>query len=148
MRYIVQQFMVSRRNQELMTFDWSKEFPFDRNTIENQVPRKPGAYIFFQSEEYPRYRGSTNVLKIGMSKTDLREEITNHFQRHTVSNRLSRIRNRPEIRVTVAFAIDAVGNTAENEGKLLREFEDEHWDLPILNSQRGYARGQDRHYRE
>ncbi len=88
------------------------------------------------------------MLKIGMSKTDLREEIMNHFQRHTVANRLSRIRNRPEIQVTVDFAIDTVGSATEIERKLLREFEDEHWDLPILNSQRGYARSQDTHYKE
>lgn len=88
------------------------------------------------------------MLKIGMSETDLREEIMNHFQRHTVANRLSRIHNRPEIQVTVKFVIGAVRDAAEFEGKLLREFEDEHWDLPVLNSQRGYTRGQDRHYKE
>jgi hypothetical protein len=30
---------------------------------------------------------------------------------------------------------------------LLRAFEDAHWDLPLLNSQRGYGRGADVHYR-
>ncbi len=33
------------------------------------------------------------------------------------------------------------------EAKLLREFEDIHWDLPVLNNQRGYKRGDDRQYR-
>jgi hypothetical protein len=131
-----------------MNFNWSEEISFDKNTIENQVPRKPGIYRFLQSEEYPRYRGSTRVLKIGMSETDLREEIMNHFQRHTAANRLFRIRNRIEIWVTVDFIVGSVGNAIEIERKLLREFEDEHWDLPIINSQRGYARGQDRHYKE
>jgi len=88
------------------------------------------------------------VLKIGMSETDLREEIMNHFQRHTAANRLFGIRNRIEIQVTVDFIMDFIGNATEIERKLLREFEDKHWDLPVLNSQRGYARGQDRHYKE
>ena len=131
-----------------MTFNWSQEIPFNESTIENHVSRKPGVYRFLQSEEYPRYRGSTRVLKIGMSETDLREEIMNHFQRHTAANRLFRIRNRIEIWVTVDFIVGSVGNAIEIERKLLREFEDEHWDLPIINSQRGYARGQDRHYKE
>jgi hypothetical protein len=34
----------------------------------------------------------------------------------------------------------------EAEKFLLRGFEDKHWDLPVLNSQRGYDRGEDRHY--
>lgn len=32
------------------------------------------------------------------------------------------------------------------EKRLLREFEDAHWELPLLNSTRGYERGEDRHY--
>ena len=132
----------------MTTFDWSKEIPFDETTIKNQIPRYAGVYEFLQSEEYPRYKGSTRVLKIGMSKTDLLEEILNHFQRHTVANRLSRIRNKAKIKVSVKFAVTTSENATEIEGNLLRDFEDEYWDLPILNSQRGYSRGQDKHYKE
>ena len=132
----------------ILTFNWSQEFLFNESTIENQVPRKPGVYRFLQSEEYPRYRGNTRVLKIGISQTDLREEIKNHFQRHTAANRLLRIRNQIEIIVNVDYLVDFVGTATEIERKLLQEFEVEHWDLPILNSQRGYARGEDRHYKE
>ena len=132
----------------MTTLDWSEEIPFDESIIGNKVPRDAaGVYEFLQSEEYPRYQGSTRVLKIGMSKTDLRKEIMNHFQRHTVANRLDRIRNIPKIKVSVKFAVVAVENATKIEDNLLREFEDKHWDLPVLNSQRGYSRGEDKHYR-
>lgn len=132
----------------MTTSDWSTEIPFEESNVRNQIPREAGVYELLQSEEYPRYKGSTRILKIGKSKTDLLEEIQNHFQRHTVANRLSRIRNCPKIRVTVKFAIATEEDATEIEGNLLRGFEDEYWDLPVLNSQRGYSRGQDKHYKE
>jgi hypothetical protein len=36
---------------------------------------------------------------------------------------------------------------SEREARLLREFEDAHWELPVLNAQRGYARDEDTHFR-
>lgn len=88
------------------------------------------------------------MLKIGCSG-NLQQEIQNHWEpRHTVHNRLWRIKARPQIEITFMFCSLAWLDEAKNqEGALLREFEDEFWDLPILNAQRGYARGNDRHYR-
>ncbi len=132
----------------MMNMVWSQEIPFDTKAIEGHVPPRTGVYRILQSEEYPRYEGLTRILKIGMSKTDLHKELLNHFQRHTSANRLYRIRRRAGINVTVDFIVDTEENAIEMERKLLKEFEDDYWDLPILNSQRGYARDEDRHYRK
>ena len=129
-----------------MAIQWSAEIPFIRDTIRNQIPNEAGVYQFLQSEEYPRYKGTTRVLKIGES-SGLREEILNHMVRHTVANRLARIRNQPGIAVSVIFAIVPTDDREDIERELLRQFEDEHWDLPVLDSQRGYGRGEDAHYR-
>jgi hypothetical protein len=67
--------------------------------------------------------------------------------RHTAANRLARVRAQPGVVASIVFASlppEQVGNA---ESQLLREFEDEFWDVPFLNSQRGYARGADQHYR-
>ena len=88
------------------------------------------------------------MLKIGMSKSDLREEIMNIFQQHNVANWLAKIRKRSKILVTVDFIKNTVGKVIEIERELLQKFEDEHLGLPITNSQRGYARSQDKHYKE
>ena len=125
---------------------WSPEIPFDEDAVGRVTPRQPGVYRFLQSEAYPRYRDRTRVLKIGMSRTDLRSEIWNHFRRHAAANRLSRIRRNAAVVITVEFAVTSAVDAVEIERQLLREFEDRHWDLPLLNSTRGYARGEDMHF--
>ena len=126
---------------------WSSEVPFESSAVEREVPDSAGVYEILQSETYSRYDGCTRILKIGMSKGSLRGELANHFVRHTAANRLARVRKRPGARVSVIFAVLAQGLVEEAEHQLLRRFEDEHWDVPLLNSQRGYARGADGHYR-
>ena len=130
-----------------MTVEWSAEIPFTPEAIE-QVPDSAGVYQILQSAEYPRYEGKTRVLKIGKSDSSLKDEISNHFLRHTIANRLARVRNRACMKVTVVFAVTPDGQASKIENELLRQFEDDHWDLPVLNSQRGYARNQDTKYRQ
>lgn len=133
---------------EDMSYSWSPEHALTRESIERHAPISSGVYEILQSVEYPRYRGNTRILKIGMSKSSLRDELLNHLVRHTVANRLARIQRRHEIQVSFRYLTPGPENAEEVEMDLLRKFEDEHWDLPVLNSQRGYARGEDRHYRE
>lgn len=47
----------------------------------------------------------------------------------------------------VVFAQLPLAETMVVESMLLCEFEDLHFDLPELNSERGYVRDSDRHYR-
>jgi len=131
-----------------MSIEWSTEIPFEEDEIGRQVPDKAGVYQILQHEEYPRYVGKTRVLKIGKSDSSLRQELLNHFVRHTVANRLARIRSARDTIVTVVFAEINEEKVTETEKKLLRCFEDAHWDLPVLNSQRGYGRDEDKHYRQ
>ena len=126
---------------------WSSEIRFERDAIGRHVPFEPGLYKILQNKTYARYRGRTRVLKIGMSKGDLNTEILNHFNTHTAANRLHRIRGRPGISITVRFAAALVRTAKAEESRMLRRFEGTHWDLPFLNSQRGFARGEDSHYR-
>jgi excinuclease UvrABC nuclease subunit len=128
-----------------MNISWSSPMSFKQSEVE-KIPNEPGVYEFLQSDVYHRYEGTTRILKIGKSEKSLREEILNHFQRHTVANRLSRIRKMPTVSVTVIFAVMSAEDADRIEKGLSREFEDKHWDLPVLNSQRGYARSEDNHY--
>ena len=127
---------------------WSGEIPFEPSALAPAVPHRAGLYQILQSTEYPRYQGTTRVLKIGKSLKDLCEEVLNHVRRHTAANRLSRVRRRHDISITVVFAEASPDATSECERRLLCSFEDNHWDLPLLNSQRGYERGSDAHYCE
>ena len=126
---------------------WSLEIPFRQDEVVRAVPHSAGVYQVLQGSEYPRYRGSTRVLKIGQSDRDLCGKILNHFQRHTAANRLTRVRGQTDLIVTVVFAKTDGASAGAHEGQLLRAFEDAHWDLPLLNSQRGYGRGADGHHR-
>jgi hypothetical protein len=110
------------------------------------VPNSSGVYEVLQSSDYPRYRGSAKTLKIGMSNASLQKELLNHFVRHAVANRLTRIRNLPGLTITFHYTLLSVEPAATLEKRLLRAFEDAHWELPLLNSTRGYERGKDRHY--
>ena len=74
-------------------------------------------------------------------------ELVNHLNRHVTANRLKRILNQPEPGVSFRFSVLKTEQVADAEKTLLKEFEDRHWDLPFLNAQRGYKRGDDRHYR-
>ena len=130
-----------------MTVDWSAAVPFDRKGISSGVPAKPGIYQITQQPAYPRYSGTTSILKIGQSRSSLRAELLNHFDRHTAANRLARIRNRRGVVVQVRYCVAAPTEVSDLERILLREFEDEYWDIPMLNSQRGYGRTEDSHYR-
>ena len=129
-----------------MNLKWSKEVHFRRDAINGQFPREPGVYRVIQSKPYSRYKGETRTLKIGQSETDLAEEIIRHLVGpHTAKNRLARIRSQPDLTVTVQCILPQQSPT-ELERKLLRDFEDKHWELPLLNSQRGYRRNEDVHY--
>jgi len=128
--------------------EWSEEIEFAKDSIERAVPCTSGVYRILQSTDYPRYMGTTRVLKLGKSDCDLRQEVLNHLQRHTAANRLARVLKQQAIRVTVACACTDLDSAGEQERALLREFEDIHWDLPVLNGQRGYERGTDAHYRD
>lgn len=130
-----------------MNFDWSEEVTFSTDAIREKIPPSPGVYQILQSTEYSRYDGSTRVLKIGLSKSNLRQELLNHTDRHTAARRLSRILNRRQVSVTIRFTLTEPEKTIVAEKGLLCEFEDKHWELPVLNSQRGYTRGQDSHFR-
>jgi hypothetical protein len=139
---------ISERSEEgIMSLKWSGEIPFTQDAIKAQVPAQSGVYEILQSKEYPRYAGKTRILKIGKSEGDLRQEIINHFDRHTAVNRLSRIRNQTNIIVSVHFAAINDGAAGQTEKQLLCEFEDKYWDIPVLNSQRGYARNEDAHFK-
>jgi hypothetical protein len=125
-----------------MRHTWSREIAFDKAAIA-ALPITSGVYRILQNRKYPRYRGSTRVLKIGMSRSNLRKEIRNHFGRHTVSNRLKRILGEHGLSVTVQFIAGSAETAREVESKLLQEFENAYWDVPVFNSTRGFRRGAD-----
>jgi hypothetical protein len=127
---------------------WSREYPFEADAISRHAPALPGVYELLQSVEYGRYQGKTRILKIGCSRSSLRDELSNHLVRHTAANRLARIRNREGTSVSFKCAIFKPSEARVAEKALLRAFEDECWDLPVLNSTRGYDRRADRHYRQ
>jgi hypothetical protein len=129
----------------LITIHWSPEIPLDSRDIRERVPHQPGVYRLLQSKEYSRYVGSTRVLKIGRSETSLQKEVINHLSIHAAANRLARI-IRSGKAVSVVFTVLPIEAAKQAESRLLREFEDQHWEVPTLNSQRGYARGEDSHY--
>jgi hypothetical protein len=129
-----------------MNSNWSIEYEFTQESIKKNVPSRSGVFRIIQSKYYNRYKENTRILNIAKSETNLQAELLNRFGRHTISNRLSRIRNQPGIKVTFDYFLETPKNTEEMENHLLREFEDIYWDLPVLNSQRGYSRNADSHY--
>jgi predicted nucleic acid-binding protein len=107
----------------------------------------PGVFEIIQAAEYSRYRGVTNVLYIGRSNARVRGELMNTLRRHTIRNRLDRIRGQTDAKVFFRFQALSAEQARLLEGVLLRSFEQEHWEIPVLNSQRGYARDEDHHFR-
>jgi len=126
-----------------MNEEWSKEYPLDRDGIRN-APPTAGVYEILQVNEYPRYKFTTRIIKIGKSQQNLMQELENHLQRHTAANRIKRIKKALE--VSYRYRITALDEAPRIEKTLLKEFEDKHWDLPVLNSTRGYGRNEDSHY--
>jgi hypothetical protein len=70
-----------------MKIDWSGEHDLDRDGVRS-APSSAGVYEILQEPTYPRYKLVTRVIKIGMSKQDLRKELDNHLQRHATANRI------------------------------------------------------------
>ncbi len=126
---------------------WSPEYSFSSQSINTHAPEEPGIYQVLQQQEYARYFGTTRILKIGLSKLDLRNELASHLNLHTTANRLNRILNQPEPGVSFRFSVLKTEQVADAEKSLLKEFEDRHWDLPVLNAQRAYNWREDHHYR-
>jgi len=132
---------------ENIPYNWSQEFAFTRESIVKNAPVSSGVYEILQSVEYPSYQGKTRILKIGKSESDLKTELLNHLSRHTASNRLARIQRRAKIQISFIYLSISPEDASKAERDLLRKFEDEHWDIPVINSQRGYSRGEDIHFR-
>jgi hypothetical protein len=124
------------------------EWPFTRESIAAHAPPSAGVYEILQSEPYPRYTGTSRILEIGMSRSSLYLELLNHFAAHTAANRLARIRARDGIAITFRSKSTDSAAAKSWEKVLLQLFEREHWDLPVLNSQRGFARGADKDLRQ
>jgi hypothetical protein len=103
---------------------WSVELPFERQRIQRDVPHRAGVYQIMQSEGYPRSPEATRVLKIGKADKNLGDELRNHFQRHIAANRLTRIRNRFGISVTVVLVETSSEVASTCAQPLLRSFED------------------------
>jgi len=129
----------------VVALTWSAPVPLEPDPVRKLIPPAPGVYQILQDPPYGRYEGTTDIVKMGKSESSLQFEVLNHFGRHSCSNRLERIRRRPGIKVSVVWV--ASNDAAAVESMLLREFEDRHHDLPVLNAQRGYARDADKHYR-
>src|SRR3989337_3051634 len=94
---------------------WSQPIPFEQQEIQLNVPQTPGVYRIIQTFQYSRFRGSTPSLKIGSSRTDLRQEILNHFQRHTAANRLARIRGQQDVTVQVQYSVSTASEAVDLE---------------------------------
>jgi len=124
--------------------DRSQEYRLNKEGIK-KAPEAPGVYQILQDKGYNRYKGTTRILKIGMSKSNLRKELKNHLQRHTAANRIKRIRRDGRI-ITYQYVVTTADNVEPDEKALLRQFEEDFWDLPTLNSNRGYGRGEDNHF--
>lgn len=131
---------------DLNSKKWSTEFEFTRKSIKQNLPVVSGIYMLLQSEYYRRYKGKTRILKIGKS-INLRHEIENHLNIHTCTNRIHRIKKYNKQKIFFKFMLVDNEKIDEKEKSLLIEFEDEFWDLPFLNSQRGYVRGEDLKYK-
>jgi hypothetical protein len=119
---------------------WSKCLPLDEKGIKG-VPCKKGVFEIHQSKCYYRYKGKTKALNIGQSEQNIRKEIKNRRTIHTSANRLNRIMKMKGLKVTFRYVESR--SPKKLETKLLKEFEDKHGELPVLNSQRGYKRGED-----
>ena len=126
--------------------DWSAEYDLTIESIRENAPSEPGVYQILQEGEHPRYNRQTRVIKIGESQ-NLPSELENHLTRHTCRNRLIRILNSGQ-QITFRYRRTDAKDSREEQDRLLRVFEDRHWDLPVLSLQRGYLREQDRHYRD
>jgi len=111
--------------------DWPQEYQLDKEGIKN-APEAPGVYQILQDKGYNRYKGTTRILKIGMSESNLRKELNNHLQRHTVANRIKRIR-RDGRSITYQYVVTTADNVKPDEKALLRHFEEDFWDLPTLD---------------
>ena len=81
-----------------------------------------------------------------MSKGSLRKELLNLLNRHHAANRIKRLHDEEDIEGLFSFVTSEPADTREIEGELLKEFEDKHIDLPLLNRQEGIPRGEDSHY--
>ena len=125
---------------------WSQEFPFEKSSISENAPTVAGCYEILQSAEYPRYYGLTRTLKFGESAKSLQGELANHLQRHAAANRLKGISGQPGLSVTFRYMVSTPIKSREIESQLLRDFEVRHWDLPLLNNQRGFPRNEDGFY--
>lgn len=118
----------------------------NRKNIIRHAPEAAGVYEILQDHAYDRYKNKTTILKIGMTSANLREELLRHLYQHTCANRIQRISRKETLKFK--FSLTRPGRAAKKkELQLLKKFEDKYWDLPVLNSTRGYKRGEDKHYR-
>jgi len=103
-----------------------------------KAPATGGVFEILRTTAYHRYKGETRVLNIGQSK-NMRKEINRRRMIHTTARRTKKIKL--EYNVPFRYAKNNAPKKLEN--KLLKEFEDSHHDLPVLDSQRGYKRNED-----
>jgi hypothetical protein len=125
---------------------WSPICELTKNGIAT-VKKFSGVYEIRQSTIYQCYRGQTHVLKIGMSRVNLRAELMNHLTRHTCKFRIMRIQGATPLKpLLYRYSLCEPVEALPLEKRLLRDFEEQHWQTPILNSTRGYSRNEDKHF--
>ena len=105
---------------------------------------KSGVYIFSLSEEICRLRGKTDILYIGATSSGLKSRIDKYLKANETQKTNLRISKFCKKLLLDGKRINLLFIKCENEkdpkkleSDLLKEFEEEHWELPPFNRQEG-----------
>lgn len=112
---------------------WSEWWPLEGKSCED-LPDFPGVYeVRLKNYLFARLRGTTSIVYIGCTdQRGLRKRIKALVKgRHIARKRVQRIVN--ELQKQVEFRVKAVTNPKQTEKDLLKEYEEQHLELPPCN---------------
>ena len=116
----------------LVNQGWSEWWPLDASVV-GKIPEFPGVYEIAVTEDFARLKGATKTLYIGSSdKRGLRALITARG-RHIAKERLDRVRDELAETLWIRTLVTGIDDAQGEEKALLRQFEQEHLELPPCN---------------
>jgi len=108
-----------------------------KNIQENNIPGKKGLYVLRLNERFGRLKGSSDILYIGWSE-NLRHRLWDNYKTGTGGGTTQRVHNylkKKDYSERVEIGWE-VGVPRDKEKRLLKQYEQEHHELPPWNRQR------------
>jgi hypothetical protein len=130
--------MLGEDLQELGFIEWLPFTLVEQSRLIGELPQSDGVYVIRSSRSFGRYRGESDIVYVGSSANatgGLKGRVKFFFRpgpSQYTSLRIKALLDRAE-ELEISFRICPAMEARSLEKEILKQYVDEHWELPPYN---------------